>query len=157
LGGVVGSLLYARLYGISTSAWLRFSAAGVLLLGLLWVPRTFLPMAVGFFVFAVTNVMARLSVASTLQSQIPLKAEGATMGLARFSGNLMSVLLRLGVGAAFAMAGSPARAFALVGAGLALFAAAQAWLSMRISQPPEPALSPSGVTAMASSTRGTMQ
>jgi hypothetical protein len=136
LGGVVGSLLYARLSHLSTtSGWLRWSAAGVLVMAALWVPKTFFPMAAGYLLFSVSNVMARLSIASTLQSQIPLRAEGAVMGVARFSGNLMSVVLRLLVGAAFAVS-SPAHAFLVIGVGLAVCAMAQLWLSVRIGSSP---------------------
>ena len=133
LGGVLGSLLYGRLYKkISAPAWLKWGAAGVLVFAAAMAPHAFLPMALGCLFFAVTNVMARVSVASTLQSSIPQGAEGPVMGLARFSGNMMSVALKFGVGLAFAVA-SPSHAFLIIGAGLAAVAAAQLWLSRRLT------------------------
>jgi len=133
LGGVLGSLLYGRLYKkISAPSWLKWGAAGVLVFGAAMAPHAFLPMALGCLFFAVTNVMARVSVVSTLQSSIPQGAEGPVMGLARFSGNMMSVALKFGVGLAFAVA-SPSHAFLIIGLGLAAVAAAQLWLSRRLA------------------------
>ncbi len=133
LGGVLGSLLYGRLYKkIPAPAWLKWGAGGVLAFAAAMAPHAFLPMALGCLVFAMTNVMSRISVASTLQSNIPYGAEGSVMGLTRFSGNLMSAALKFGVGLAFAFA-SPVHAFMAVGLGLGLVAASQLWLSRRLA------------------------
>jgi MFS family permease len=130
LGALVGSVLYSPVHGkISPPAWLRWSAIGVLLLATGWIPGTLLPMAVAIFLFALSNVMARLSMVSLLQSQIPQNAEGSVMGLTRCSVNLTSALLRFMVGLAFALALSSEHAFALVGAGLGLFAVLELWVS----------------------------
>ena len=54
-------------------------------------------------------------------------------GLNRFSVNLTSVLLRFMVGLAFAVAASSGHAFALIGAGLSVFAILQLWVSRRLA------------------------
>lgn len=130
LGALGGSLLYGPLHNkIPSPSWLRWSAIGVLFLALGWIPGSFLPMAICIFLFASSNVMARLSMVSLLQSEIPHNAEGSVMGLTRFSVNLTSVILRLMVGLAFAVAFSTEHGFALIGVGLGVVAVLELWVS----------------------------
>ncbi|MGH7846366.1 MAG: MFS transporter, partial [Candidatus Binatia bacterium] len=123
IGAVTGALLYGCFsQKHSPCFWLRLSAAGVVFLAFGWIPESFLSMAVSVFLFALSNVMARLAMTSTLQSQIPYGAEGHVMGATRFSVNLTSMIVRFLVGLAFAVAAAPMQGFAFVGAGVAVFA-----------------------------------
>jgi predicted MFS family arabinose efflux permease len=123
LGAVAGAVLYGRFsQKHSPCFWFRLSAAGVVVLALGCLTGTFVAMALALVLFALSNVTARLSMTSTLQSHIPPRAEGHVMGATRFSVNLASMIVRFMVGAAFAMAASPMQGFAFVGTGLGIFA-----------------------------------
>jgi hypothetical protein len=64
-----------------------------------------------------------------------LGAAGGVTAVARFSSNLVSVILKSAVGAAFALGAGPRQAFAVVGVGLALAALGQLGLSARLARP----------------------
>jgi predicted MFS family arabinose efflux permease len=134
VGACAGALLYGRFAPIlPPHSWLRLSTAGVVLLALGWIPGSFLPMAFAIVAFSLSNVMARLSMTSTLQSHVPPGAEGAVMGATRFSVNLTSMTVRFMVGLAFALTATPSRGFVLLGVGLGVFALLTLLVSQRVA------------------------
>jgi predicted MFS family arabinose efflux permease len=134
VGACAGALLYGRLAPrLPPYSWLRLSTAGVVVLALGWIPGSFLPMAAAIVAFSLSNVMARLSMTSTLQSHIPPRAEGAVMGATRFSINLTSMTVRFMAGLAFALAATPSRGFVLLGAGLGVFALLTLLVAQRLA------------------------
>jgi dTMP kinase len=148
LGGTAGSMLYNRLSGRMTApAWLRLGALGAGALALAWIPGALWPMAAGIFVFALTNVMARLAVTSTIQERIPDGAEGGVMSALRFGANLASMGLRLSIGVIVSVVPAPHAAFAAIGTGIMALAGAQLVSAARLQRRPPvegPAAPPAG-------------
>jgi MFS family permease len=126
LGGALGALAYGWRGGRGNGAgWVAAGGAGVLLLAVGWVPASLWPMMAAAFAFSLANVGARLALTRRLQERTPHGAIGGVTAVSRFAANGVSVGMKALVGAAFAFGAGPRAAFAVVGAGLALVAAAQ--------------------------------
>jgi predicted MFS family arabinose efflux permease len=135
-GGVVGSLVYARLGRRGGDArWVAAGACGIVLLAVGWAPASAAAMAAAAFLFALTNVGARLALTVRLQEETPLETAGGVTAVARFASNGVSVILKSLVGAAFALGAGPRLAFAAVGAGLGVVALAQFGLAAKLARP----------------------
>ena len=95
------------------------------------------------FAFSLANVGARLALTRRLQERTPHGAIGGVTAVSRFAANGVSVGMKALVGAAFALGAGPRAAFAVVGGGLALVAAAQFGLAAHLRssalEAPEPA------------------
>jgi len=128
-GGLVGALVYAR-FGdlVSRAAWVLLGAMGLLSLGFGWVPQSLAIMAVASFAFAATNTGARLTLTLLRQERTPLAAKGGVTAVSRFLANLVSVIAKAAVGAAFSLGATPALAFSIVGGLLTALAAGQVLL-----------------------------
>ncbi|MEN9722471.1 MAG: hypothetical protein RJB38_457 [Pseudomonadota bacterium] len=119
-GGLLGSILYSKnVARVTTRVWISSGAIGVLVLAVGWIPQNFLLMVLAAFLFSLTNVGARLSLIRLRQARTPLELAGGITAVSRFGANLVSVLGKSIVGAAFVAGFGPMGAFALVGAGLA--------------------------------------
>jgi predicted MFS family arabinose efflux permease len=126
VGGALGAIAYARRSGRGNGAgWVMAGGVGVLLLAVGWIPASVWPMMLAAFGFSLANVGARLALTRRVQERTPHGAIGGVTGASRFAANSVSVAMKALVGAAFALGAGPRTAFAVVGAGLALVAAAQ--------------------------------
>jgi hypothetical protein len=114
--------------------WVALGACGILVLAVGWAPGTLAAMSAAAFLFAATNVGARLALTVRLQEETPLETAGGVTAVVRFASNLVSVILKALVGAAFALGAGPRTAFAVVGAGLGLVALGQFFLAARLSR-----------------------
>ncbi|MGZ3670854.1 MAG: MFS transporter, partial [Bdellovibrionota bacterium] len=143
LGGLVGALAYERLreYG-SASFWIAAGAAGMITLGFGWLPRELWFMCAAAFVFAFTNVCARLSLTRTRQQLTPLGQMGGVTAASRFCANLVSVGIKALVGVAFTLGAGPDAAFTIVGISLASIALGQFFLAAYLAKRPGGALVP---------------
>jgi predicted MFS family arabinose efflux permease len=132
LGGVAGSLLYAR-YGrrLPPKVWLGLGAAGSVLLGVGVLPGSLAAVAAAAFFFSLLNVGARLSLTTSVQAATPRAAAGRVAALWRSASNLVSVALKAAAGAVFAAKAGAGPAFAVLAAGLAALALLQAALGAR--------------------------
>jgi hypothetical protein len=138
VGGAAGSLLYAwsKRRGARGSAWVAAGAVGVLILAFGWVPGTLVPMLAAAFAFAIANVGARLAMTTRVQARTPLGAMGGVTAVARFAANVVSVLLKTAVGAAFAVGGGPRGAFTAIAGGLIVVAVGQFALAASMGDEP---------------------
>lgn len=139
LGGALGAIAYGLRGGRGTGAgWVVAGGAGVLLLAVGWVPASLWPMLFAAFAFSLANVGARLALTRRLQERTPHGAIGGVTAVSRFAANGVSVGMKALVGAAFALGAGPRAAFAVVGAGLAVVAAAQFALAAHLRGSGEP-------------------
>lgn len=124
IGGIIGSLLY-NWRNRSGSLWVALGAGGVLALAVGWLPASVPVMIAAAFLFALTNVGARLAVTRDAQERTPEDAIGGVTAVLRFTSNAASVLLKFIVGLAFAFGAGPRLGFAAVGAALVAVAILQ--------------------------------
>jgi uncharacterized membrane protein (DUF485 family) len=132
IGGLFGAVIYSR-WGtlLRLRGWMRIGALGLLVLAVGWIPASLAVMAGAAAVFAFSNVVARLSLIRARQERTPMDLSGGVTAVSRFAANLVSVLSKALLGAAFALGASPQAAFSLVASLLALLALAQIVLSRR--------------------------
>jgi len=139
LGGVVGALIYARAKHSagSGSAWIVIGALGTFVLALGWIPANLWVMVGTVFVFALTNVWARLTLTRKRQELTPLEHAGGVTSAAQFGVNAVSVGIKALVGVAFTLGIGAYGAFAVVGALLALIGAGQLYLARLVPKSTE--------------------
>jgi hypothetical protein len=125
VGGALGALLYARRGGRGGAAWVAAGGVGVLALAVGWAPASLWPMLAASFIFAFSNVGARLALTRRAQERTPAGLIGGVTAVARFGADGVSVLAKSLVGAAFALGAGPRAAFTAVGAGLGILALVQ--------------------------------
>jgi hypothetical protein len=90
------------------------------------------------FVFALTNVWARLTLTRKRQELTPLEHAGGVTSAAQFGVNAVSVGIKALVGVAFTLGIGAYGAFAVVGALLALIGAGQLYLARLVPKSPVP-------------------
>jgi len=130
LGGVIGALIYARTKHMGSGfKWVALGSLGTFLLALGWVPANLWFMTVAVFLFAVTNVWARLTLTRKRQELTPLEHAGGVTSASQFGANAVSVAIKAFVGAAFAMGFGAYGAFALVGGALIILGVGQLLLA----------------------------
>jgi MFS family permease len=133
LGGVAGAAVFARRGArLPGWAWVGLGGAGVMALAVGWIPGALAPMLAACFLFAFTNGAARLVMTRRLQEATPEHAIGGVTAVARSGSNLVSVVLKGLMGAAFAAGGGIMAAFAMGGAGLASLALVQLALALKL-------------------------
>ena len=132
LGGLLGTLVYSRFRNLKNETWIKAGAAGMIVLALGWSPGNLWIMCLAAFLFAATNAGARLSLTRLRQTFTPVDQAGGVTAASRFGANLVSVLLKALVGAAFTIGAGAYSAFAIVGCFLALIALFQIWLARKI-------------------------
>lgn len=126
LGGVVGAMIYALTkHRDSGAKWVALGAVGTFILALGWLPANLWIMTAVVFLFAVTNVCARLTLTRKRQELTPLEHAGGVTSASQFGVNAVSVVVKTMVGAAFSTGMGAYGAFALVGGVLALMGAGQ--------------------------------
>ena len=126
LGGVVGALIYALTkHKDSGVKWVALGAVGTFILALGWLPANLWIMTAVVFLFAVTNVCARLTLTRKRQELTPLVHAGGVTSASQFGVNAVSVVVKTLVGAAFSAGFGAYGAFALVGGVLALLGGGQ--------------------------------
>jgi MFS family permease len=126
LGGVVGAVIYALTkHRDSGAKWVALGAVGTFILALGWLPANLWIMTAVVFLFAVTNVCARLTLTRKRQELTPLEHAGGVTSASQFGVNAVSVVIKTMVGAAFSAGMGAYGAFALVGGVLALMGAGQ--------------------------------
>ena len=134
LGGVVGTLIYALTkHKKSGAKWVAIGAVGTLILAVGWLPANLWVMTAVVFLFAATNVCARLTLTRKRQELTPLEHAGGVTSASQFGVNAVSVVIKTAVGAAFSAGLGAYGAFAIVGGILGLLAAGQAVLSRFLS------------------------
>lgn len=137
LGGLAGALVFGSFRERnSTPGWVIAGAAGMVVLGFGWVPRELGFMCAAAFVFAFTNVGARLSLTRVRQQLTPLGQAGGVTAASRFCANLVSVGIKSLVGIAFTYGASPSTAFTIVGISLSLIACGQLALAAGLLRGP---------------------
>jgi MFS family permease len=126
LGGVVGATIYALTkHRDSGAKWVALGAVGTFILAIGWLPANLWVMTAVVFLFAVTNVCARLTLTRKRQELTPLEHAGGVTSASQFGVNAVSVVVKTMVGAAFSAGMGAYGAFALVGGVLALMGAGQ--------------------------------
>jgi MFS family permease len=130
LGGVVGALIYAvTKHRDSGAKWVALGAVGTFILAVGWLPANLWVMSAVVFLFAVTNVCARLTLTKKRQELTPLQHAGGVTSASQFGVNAVSVVIKTIVGTAFSAGLGPYGAFAVVGGILALLGGGQFFLS----------------------------
>jgi MFS family permease len=124
LGGLLGAIFYDRKRG-GAAPWVLAGAGGMLLLAGGWIPGSLAIMCLAAFGFAFTNVGARLALARQRQELTPLTEMGGVTAISRFGANLISVLSKAAVGAAFSLGSGAISAFGIVGGVLAVIGGGQ--------------------------------
>ena len=130
LGGAVGAIGYAAIKHHGTgSRWVALGALGTLILALGWLPANLWIMTAVVFVFAVTNVCARLILTKKRQELTPLEHAGGVTSASQFGVNAVSVVVKSLIGVAFSAGLGAIGAFAIIGSVLAAIGAGQFYLS----------------------------
>lgn len=133
VGGALGSVLYEKLGArVSAAAWVACGAAGVAGLAVGWIPGSLAPMLAAVLFFSVANVGARLSMTVRLQEDTPAELAGGVTAVMRWGQQVVSMLLKVALGAAFAMGAGPRQAFAVVGLALVVVSLAQVALALKL-------------------------
>jgi len=126
LGGVVGALIYALTkHSDSGGKWVALGAVGTFILAVGWLPANLWIMTAVVFLFAVSNVCARLTLTRKRQELTPLEHAGGVTSASQFGVNAVSVVVKALVGAAFSVGLGAYGAFAVVGGILALMGGGQ--------------------------------
>lgn len=129
-GGAVGALIYAATkHRDSGSKWVALGALGTLILAVGWLPANLWVMTAGVFLFAVTNVCARLTLTKKRQELTPLEHAGGVTSASQFGVNAVSVIVKSLIGVAFSAGLGAFGAFAIIGSVLAAMGAGQFFLS----------------------------
>lgn len=140
LGGVVGALIYALTkHKKSGGVWVALGAVGTFFLALGWLPANLWVMTAVVFLFAVTNVCARLTLTRKRQELTPLEHAGGVTSASQFGVNAVSVVVKALVGAAFSAGWGTYGAFAVVGGILGLLGVGQLFLAKFFDQSHKPA------------------
>lgn len=133
LGGAVGALIYAATkHRDSGSKWVALGALGTFILAVGWIPANLWVMTAVVFLFAVTNVCARLTLTKKRQELTPLEHAGGVTSASQFGVNAVSVIVKSLIGVAFSAGFGAFGAFAIIGSVLAAMGAGQFVLSRRM-------------------------
>jgi MFS family permease len=129
-GGAAGALIYAATKHRGTgSKWIALGALGTFVLAVGWMPANLWVMTAVVFVFAVTNVCARLTLTKKRQELTPLEHAGGVTSASQFGVNAVSVIVKSLIGVAFTAGFGAFGAFAIIGGFLAVMGIGQFFLS----------------------------
>jgi Major Facilitator Superfamily len=136
LGGVVGALIYVRTKHRGTGFhWVVLGAFGTFLLALGWLPANLWVMTVTVFLFALTNVCARLTLTRRRQELTPLEHAGGVTSASQFGVNAVSVGIKTLVGISFKSGMGTYGAFGVVGGVLAVLGLVQCFFARLLAKP----------------------
>lgn len=137
VGGVTGSFLYGRFLRnkAASHTWMLMAAFGLLLLGWGWVPSdlladksanwAFVPYFGLLFVYTVLNVIARVSMNSTLQVSVPKHESANIMSLSRSGAEMSGFILKLCITVILAIKINVASQFVIFGCFITVLALVQ--------------------------------
>jgi len=135
LGGVVGTVLYARVGPrLSTRDWVLLGAVGTVALAVGWIPGTLRPMLAAAAAFGLFNACAELSLLRALGEHAPAGMTGRIVAVARVGTSSASVGLKALMAAAFAAGAGAYVAFSFVGAGLGVMVLLQVCVASRLAR-----------------------
>lgn len=101
-GGVIGSLAFKRLKArLSIRRCLMLSALGIIFFCVSWFSVSFWFISAAICFFEITNVIARLSLISLIQSTVTVKTYASVISSVRFTSNLASMILKFLIGLCF--------------------------------------------------------